>query len=171
MVVNELELKQEVSAYLADVKINEVMSTNVLTARTGWSVRQLSQFFFDKHISGAPVVTPDDRLIGVVTQSDIVRFETHKPTRDQVLRVLEESCGAFNHIDSEDEIQRIKDTAIDHISIEMIMTRNVISVDVETSLEEAIKILQEQDIHRLFVTDSGQLVGVLSAMDVLKTII
>ena len=50
----------------------DIMIHPVLAVRENWTVRDLAAFFTEKSISGAPVLSPDGRLTGVVSLSDIV---------------------------------------------------------------------------------------------------
>jgi CBS domain-containing protein len=52
-----------------------------------------------------------------------------------------------------------------------IMTRDVTTVDAETSMEEVMRVLEEKNIIRVPVTDEGKLVGVISRSDVLRAMI
>lgn len=57
----------------------DVMHRGVLTVRESLTVRELSEFLLQNGISGAPVVDAGGRLMGVVSQTDIVRFEREEP--------------------------------------------------------------------------------------------
>ena len=54
---------------------------------------------------------------------------------------------------------------------EAIMTRDVITVDVETSLEEVVEILEREKFLRVPVTERGRLVGVISRPDILRWLV
>ena len=47
--------------------VQDIMTNEVWSVKADWSLETLSQFFFDKHVSGAPVIDRNDKLIGVVT--------------------------------------------------------------------------------------------------------
>ncbi|HYQ91778.1 MAG TPA: CBS domain-containing protein, partial [Candidatus Competibacteraceae bacterium] len=52
----------------------DIMNTEILVAQVDWSLDQLAEFFIDNYISGAPVLSQDNELIGVVSLTDIVRY-------------------------------------------------------------------------------------------------
>jgi CBS domain-containing protein len=54
---------------------------------------------------------------------------------------------------------------------EAIMTRDVITVDVETPLEEVVEILERERFLRVPVTERGRLVGVISRPDILRWLV
>jgi CBS domain-containing protein len=54
---------------------------------------------------------------------------------------------------------------------EAVMTRDVVSVDVDTPLAEVVEILERERFQRVPVTEHGKLVGVVSRPDVLRWLI
>lgn len=169
--MNDKSIEKQVNLdYLQAVKVSQIMTPEVLTVYEGWSIRRLSQFFLKHGISGAPVVASDDELVGVVSQSDVVRFECKKPDEAEVAKIVEHYCGPLNRQLDQSEIDRIQSKAIDYMTVNSIMTQKVISITDDCSLQKAYKMIIEQDIHRLFVTKNGVLKGVVTAMDLLKYI-
>jgi CBS domain-containing protein len=55
-----------------ETKVGEIMIRNVITARPETSVTDVVQILAKNRITGLPVVTEDNRLIGVVSESDII---------------------------------------------------------------------------------------------------
>ena len=51
----------------------EVMTPDVLLAGADWTLEELAEFLVDHSISGAPVVSTEGDLLGVVSMTDIVR--------------------------------------------------------------------------------------------------
>ena len=60
---------------------------------------------------------------------------------------------------------------LETLAAEDIMTRDVISVDLETPMLDVMKMLQDHHILRVPVTDRGQLVGVISRIDLIRTVL
>jgi len=163
--------KHEVNEFLNQVLLSELMSKDVLTVYEGWSVRRLSQFFLKHKLSGAPVIAADDELVGVVTQSDIIRFESNEPSEADVKKLISQFCGPFGGDIDPAEVRRIQDKANDYCTVNSIMTPTVRSIDINSSLTQAYEVLVNEDIHRLFITKNGLLVGVISARDILKKLV
>lgn len=166
-----MSIKNEIDEYLNQVSLGDIMSSNVLTVSEGWSIRRLSQFLIQHKISGAPVVNAKDVLLGVVTQSDIIRFESSEPSEQEVKKIIGQSCGTFGSAVEESEIRRIQDKANEYCTVNSIMTPSVLSVDINSSLTRVYRTMVKEDIHRMFVTEKGLLTGVISAMDILKKLI
>ncbi|MGJ8680119.1 CBS domain-containing protein [Paraglaciecola sp.] len=165
---NNQNIKQIISTNLAQIPISEVMSKTILTVYEGWSIKRLSQFFRKHHISGAPVIAADEELVGVVTQSDIIKFESSDPDKQQIQKLIREYCGPFGQEADETEITRIQQRANEYCTVNSIMTKQVLSIDQESNLDLAYKLMVEKNIHRLFVTQRGLLIGVLTGMDILR---
>lgn len=167
---SEQALSHNFSQELANRTVADAYSSQLLTVYEGWSIKKLSQFFLKHGISGAPVIAADEELVGVVSQSDIIRFESNTPSESEISKLVEHMCGPFAGNINEAEIRRIQDKANDYCTVNSIMTPYVISVDISTSLLQAYSMMADKHIHRVFVTKNGLLVGVISAMNILSFI-
>jgi predicted transcriptional regulator len=161
-------LNSNFSDVLSQNTLQDLVSKKLLTVCETWSIKRLSQFFLEHNISGAPVTSIDEKLLGVVTQSDIIRFESSEPTEEQVKKLVANYSGPFGASLDEAEINRIKSKANDYCTVNTIMTPHVLSIEVNDSIENACGLLIEKEVHRLFITENEQLVGVITAMDILK---
>lgn len=164
------EIKSVFCDSLRAQSIGSISKGDVLKAYEGWSVRRLSEFFAKHQISGAPVIASDETLVGVVTQTDIVVFESETPKQAEVEKILQHYIGP-NGVIHQSEIERIKSNANDYCTVNSIMTPEVISIESERSLYDACKLIEERNVHRLFVTENSVLTGVVTAMDILKSLI
>lgn len=162
------------SANLADIsgmRLAELMSTEVLTAYEGWSIKRLAAFFVRHNISGAPVVASDDSLVGVVSQSDVIRFESRSPSDLEIQKVVHFYHGPNSPGLTRADIQHLKERAIETCTVNAIMTPTVHSLDVSVQANRACRFMVEEGIHRLFVTSQGRVVGVVTAMDFLRRMV
>lgn len=157
-------------AYTIDTSIKEIMQREVLSVKEDWPVNQLARFFTDNHISGAPVTSRDGKLVGVVSHTDIVRFdgmpEEHSSahdTHEYYLHTLErqvaqEEISAY-HV-GEDSSATVRD----------IMTPMVFKVTETASIQEVADTMIKGHIHRIFVTRDNKISGIVTALDMLKVI-
>ncbi len=164
----KLAIQEEIKLHLNQHSLSDYIRKEVLTVYEGWSIKRLSAFFVKHNISGAPVIAADDELVGVVTQSDIVRFESREPSEEQIKKLAEQFCGPFGGSLDEAEIRRMQGRANEYCTVNSIMTPQVISVDISTDLNDACQLMLTKKLHRLFITENGLLVGVISAMDILR---
>jgi len=156
---------------ISDLQLVELMSTEVLTVYEGWSIKRLAAFFVRHNISGAPVVASDDSLVGVVSQSDVIRFESKSPSDAEIRKVVQFYHGPNSPGLTRADIEHLKERAIETCTVNAIMTPGVQSLDVSTSAVQACRFMVEQDIHRLFVTSQDRVVGVVTAMDFLRRMV
>ncbi len=154
------------SMSLKDLTAADVMHRDLLTVYEGWTIHRLAEFFIHRQISAAPVIASDHELVGVVSVSDIFRFNTDDESRGRALRNhYRDTCG--QEINETDLRTWIKN-ADRNCTVHQIMAPEVISLDKSASLQEVIDTLLSRHIHRVFVTEDKKIVGVITAMDALR---
>jgi len=154
---------------LSELSAKDIMHGDLLTAYEGWTIHRLAEFFINRQISAAPVIASDHELVGVVSVSDVVRFNTlDDDARSDALRNLyRDSCG--QEINETDLRNWVK-VADRNCTVHQIMIPEVITVDVSTPLREVTDTLVTHHIHRVFVTEDNKIMGVITAMDILEAI-
>jgi len=150
--------------------VSDVMQREVLAAEIDWSVEQLADFLVDNSISGAPVVSTDDQLVGVVSLTDIVRqsrSQEHgtgrEDTHDVYLFDLDRQLDA-------DELRGLHIQYETPVQVRDIMTPMIFSVTEDTSVQEVADTMLKGRIHRVFVTREGKLSGIVTSLDMLHVI-
>ena len=145
------------------VTARDVMNPSVRTVRDDASVEELAVFLMDHDISGAPVVDAHGKLVGVVTEHDLVeeRSETGEAARaegraPQWKDKLNPEDLATIHFEGEGRL--VKD----------VMTPAVYTVPEDLAIPEIAKTMVAGRVHRLFVTRAGKVVGTIAALDLLK---
>lgn len=76
--------------------------------------------------------------------------------------------GVVTEYDILDALQRGR--KLDTLTAEDLMQREVITLDVESDVGDAVRVFKERHIHRVPVTDQGRLVGILSRSDALRVL-
>ncbi|HEX4940447.1 MAG TPA: CBS domain-containing protein [Candidatus Kapabacteria bacterium] len=152
------------------LQAGQIMSVPVQTVYEGWSVKRLMKFFVEAEISGAPVIASDGELVGVVSISDIVRFENLPPKEKISVSNMDCYNEYVGYRLSESELKAMFDHADENCTVNQIMTPSVIAVSQETSLPEIAALMREQNIHRVFVQNQNRVVGVVSTSNVLGVI-
>lgn len=143
-------------------RVFELMNPDVVTLRPEHSLVEAQQILSSKSVSGAPVVDASGRVIGVVSQNDLVRRAAHPDTVAQ--------AGQF--FSSVEEYADLGTTPVapssQHVSD--VLTPRVYSVNRDTGVAVAANIMRERRIHRLLVIDKGVLVGIVSSLDLLRAV-
>jgi CBS domain-containing protein len=137
---------------LAAATAADLMTPNPASMREAATVDEAICFLTDKGFSAAAVIDPAGRPVGVVSRADLLVHER------AANRTASGSAGPF-------ETARTADTT----QVRDIMTPAVFSVTPETVAIRVIESMVALKVHRLFVVDrAGILVGVISALDVLR---
>ena len=124
--------------------VREIMSTDVVTLAPEATIREAMEALSANHLGGAPVVV-GDRVVGVISMSDIVGF-------------IVEDAGAEGV------------NPLDHHAVSELMTYQVFGVAPSTSIKIAASIMRKRAIHRVLVTDNNKLVGIVSALDIARCV-
>src|SRR5216684_8614307 len=67
-----IHASQQASKGVAPMIARDIMTRKVATINPGASVQEAAQLLDQKRISGAPVVDPDGKIIGIITEADII---------------------------------------------------------------------------------------------------
>jgi len=144
----------------------DIMTTEVVSVHSGTSLRELERVFLEKGISGAPVVDEEGRLVGVISQTDLVYYHltrSDSPSRDSDFYRTAELDATFAgsgfHIENYD-IGWVSD----------VMTPVVHTAGPDTPVSELAQLMTLARIHRVIITEDQKVVGLVSAMDVLGVI-
>lgn len=155
-----------------DLTAKDIMTSPVITVRDTMSIEEVADLFSDKMISGAPVLDENERIVGVVSLSDIVRNE---PRREQI--ISDKIASDYVLRDYENEFDTEELTAGYHLEesetllVRDIMTPFIYRVDEDTPIREIADIMISGRIHRLFVTGESRVLGIVSVLDMLKLLL
>jgi len=143
----------------------DVMTTNVITVDPNTSVQVLATLLSERGISGVPVVEADGRLVGVVTEGDLLhRAETGTERRTERRR-----ARWLDTLGSDQEAARDYVKAHGR-SVREVMTREVISVTDTTELADIATLLETKRIKRVPVLRDGRLVGIVSRANLVRAL-
>ena len=124
------------------MKVLELMKVHVIRAAWDATLGDAVDMMDLYQITTLPVVDEHDRLIGIVSESDIVH------------RLLP---GVIRG----GEIQLTRETALASL-----MVRDVVSVDEGEDVAAAAKLMMDRELKRLPVTGAGRLVGTIARIDI-----
>ena len=137
------------------VLAKEVMKTEVVTLREDTPVKEIARLMLAHDISGLPVVDEQGKVLGVVSELDLMRKQI-KPNEPSIWTMLW-GMDADREKKYRDALRKyLGNTAGD------VMTSPVMTVDVSDSVEKIGNLMFNKQIKRVFVTDGGKLAGVVS---------
>ncbi len=146
-------------------KAQDIMTKNVITVTPETTVTDLARLLASHTIGGAPVVDGSSRLLGVVTESDLIdqTKKIHIPT---VVAILDSLIFLERPDKMEKEIRKFAGSTVADI-----YTKNPVTVTEDTLLDEIATIMSEKNVHTLPVMRGETLVGVIGKGDIIKTLI
>ncbi|MCL5961905.1 MAG: CBS domain-containing protein [Chloroflexi bacterium] len=144
------------------MKVSEIMTKNVMAAEPDDKVVDVAKVMLKNGISGVPVVDESNRVIGIITEADLVvrNAYVHFPTFLQILdsRIYLQSPRHF-----EEELRRaLGTTAAD------VMTREVHTIDADAEVRALATLMVEEKVNPVPVTHEGKLVGIVSRADIIR---
>ncbi|MFT6260023.1 MAG: putative transcriptional regulator [Bermanella sp.] len=152
-----------------DLKAGDIMTKSVLMAYEGWSIKRLSQFLIKNKVSGVPVIASDHSLVGVVTLSDVVKFESK--SHSEKCELLSEVYSEFVGQQYDTDLQaQMMSKAGENCTVNQVMTKHVVQVDVDTSFQEVAYVMLQNGIRRVFVTKNSVMCGVISGSNILTAV-
>ena len=142
--------------------VRAVMQSRIVTLRPDMSARDAERILAEHRLTGAPVVDDDQRVLGVVSQSDLVRLDARPPSTA--------TTGAFfSDVGAYDDLGRLPaDESM--VRLETLMSRKVLAVTPEDPLTRAARLMRQHGVHRLLVIEDGTLRGIVSSLDLLIAI-
>lgn len=148
---------------LAADTASDLMRPNPVSLRAEATVQEAVALLTDKGFSAAPVIDEAGQPVGVVSRADII---VHDRERQEHLVPVPEGEGLPRASPRRESFQVVN---VDSTSVRDIMTPIVFSVRPDTPAWRVVEEMLALNVRRLFVVDdAGVLIGVVSAMDVLR---
>jgi CBS domain-containing protein len=136
-----------------NVTVNDVMTTTVVAVKKGASFKELAALLRRYRVSAFPVVDDDQKVIGVVSEADLLAKEALNADRGGTIAAM------VHHKELE---------KADGVTAGDLMTSNVVTVKPGDTVEQAARLMYHLQVKRLPVVDGGgYLVGIVSRADLL----
>jgi len=143
------------------MKASDVMSRNILSVGRDATIAEAIRLMLDNQISGLPVIDAAGRLVGILTEGDLLRrsetgTERHRPRWLEILMGPGRLAGEYVRTHGR--------------KVEEIMTRDLVSVTPDTPLDEIVALMERRRIKRVPVLDGDVPVGIVSRADLLRAL-
>jgi CBS domain-containing protein len=136
--------------------VKDVMSTHVAAARQSASFKEIAEKLREQRVSAFPVVDDDGKVIGVVSEADLLAKEALDGGSADM-------PGMISGI-----LKRKEQARAAGLTAGDLMTRPPVTVGPDDAVEHAARLMYARRVKRLPVTDAaGRLVGIVSRSDVL----
>jgi CBS domain-containing protein len=141
------------------MRARDVMVSHVITVGPELDVKAVANTLVANGISAVPVVAIDGSIVGIVSEGDLMRRAGSGAKRSWWLET-------FSSAD-----QLMADFVKTHgRKAKDVMTRQVISVSPDTSLQEIANVLEKHGIKRVPVIKNGRLVGIVSRANLVQAL-
>jgi CBS domain-containing protein len=142
---------------MSHLKVSALMTRDVATVREETPFHEIAKVLAERHVSAVPVVDADDRVLGVVSEADLLHKVEFADSPDEGASILERRAH---------RLARHKSTG--HVAKDLMTTPAVTVMD-GTTVVKAARLLESSGIKRMpVVNDLGRLVGIVSRADLLK---
>ena len=140
------------SKIMKDTKVTKIMTRNVITINENDSIGKARALMRDNNIGRLVVVDDEGNPVGMVTEVDILK-KVFKPKRKMT-------------------IGEVKGEKVPRMGqpVKLIMNTPLITVDVDASVADAARIMQEYDIRGVPVVKGNSLRGIVTRLDIIKYI-
>jgi CBS domain-containing protein len=144
------------------MKARDLMTPDVITVAPDTPVLGIARLLAERHISAVPVTDRDRRVLGLVSEADLLR---------QVGGYEDEKPGFFTALFSDPASLAAKYAKAHGRTAADVMTPDPVSVTEDTTAAEIAKLLDKQHIRRVLVLRDKRLVGVVTRADLLRALV
>lgn len=143
--------------------VAEVMTPNPFSVKPDTVLNEAIQLLAEKHIGGVPVIDPTGKLVGILSESDLM-WQATGVDMPAYIMLLDSVIYLKNPNQYTQEIHK----ALGQL-VRDVMTAKVITIGPDRPLREAAHLMHEKRIRRLpVVTDQGQVVGMVTRGDIVR---
>jgi CBS domain-containing protein len=128
------------------MKVSDIMWTDVTAVHEDSTIADAVLLLADEHITGLPVVDGIGKLVGVLSATDVLNAvaEAHEPD--------------------------VRARLFDRTMVSELMTPSPRTITPDADIKDAAQQMLYLEIHRLFVVDHGELVGIISQSDIVRAV-
>ncbi len=142
----------------------DIMTKNVICVTKDADLRDLGKLFLAKGITGAPVIDRDGDICGVISQADLLYYQL---SRDDEL-VMPSDFYQSARVEGRPISKGFQIEDVNTATVEEVMTPVVHAVLASTPVAAIAKLMTQRHIHRVIVRREMKVVGIISALDVLR---
>lgn len=136
------------------------MTREVFAVGPGTSLETAARLFAQKRIHGAPVVDNSGEVVGVISVADLA-----DPDRD-----YSDEGGHSIYFSLSNGWASVVSGSVDTYPgcVSDVMTRNVLTIQSDLTIEDAAARMLDLGVHRLLVLENNEMVGILSVVDIVR---
>ncbi|HAG81822.1 MAG TPA: phosphoribulokinase [Cyanobacteria bacterium UBA11162] len=146
--------------------VADVMSHEPIVVLPQTPIKEAMKILAERRISGLPVVDEAGKLVGVISETDLLWQETGVEPPVYIV-FLDSVIYLENPSRYDQELHKALGQTVGEV-----MTRDPVTVKPNQPLRKAAKLMQEKSIRRLAVTDEeGKVIGILTPSDIVRAMV
>jgi len=146
------------------MKVKDLMTRNVILVKPDESLEEVVVKFMKNKISGAPVVD-DEKLVGIISKADILK---QLSTAGSIHELLAAVSGLWEKNKKNSNADYLK--KVSRRSVSDVMSRGVVTIEPDSSIERAARLMINRNINRLPVVEDKKLIGIVARGDLIKAL-
>lgn len=143
------------------MKVRELMETEVVNVSPNTTYEEAARLLYTNRVSGVPVLDEKDRVVGFVSEKDIVRILY------PWYRSFYDSPESYTDM----EARESKASEIRNTKVEVFMKKNILTVTPDDPIMKAGALMLAHDVNRLPVVENGKVIGVVSRDSIYKAVL
>ncbi|HEY3314566.1 MAG TPA: CBS domain-containing protein [Bacillota bacterium] len=147
--------------------VKEIMTRSVISVRREDTIRDVARLLTDFRVSGLPVIDGQNRVVGMITEGDLIRF-----ARTSQIPVILDMLGNGVYLNYEPPASLEEQVAgVMGLKVSEVMIKRVTVIGPDAPVEEVAQIMVNRRIKRLPVVDKdNKLVGIVSRGDIVRSV-
>ncbi|GCL40726.1 CBS domain-containing protein [Anabaena sp. FACHB-1250] len=143
--------------------VADVMSRDPILVRPQTPLKEAIQILAEKRISGLPVIDDAGKLVGIISETDLMWQETGV-TPPAYIMILDSVIYLQNPGTYERDLHKALGQTVGEV-----MSKNPVAISPDKSLREAAQLIQNHQVQRLPVLDNGgNVIGILTRGDIIR---
>ncbi|TAE55903.1 MAG: CBS domain-containing protein [Nostocales cyanobacterium] len=143
--------------------VADVMSSDPIVVSPETPLKEAIQILAEKRISGLPVINDAGKLVGIISETDLMWQETGV-TPPAYIMFLDSVIYLQNPATYDRDLHKALGQTVGEV-----MSKNPLTITPEKYVKEAAKMIQDHKVHRLPVLDSaGKVIGILTRGDIIR---
>jgi CBS domain-containing protein len=144
------------------MQVSDIITREVISISPHETIDAAIDLMLSKHVSGLPVIDDEGRLVGMVTEGDLLR-------RPEIGTQCERSRWRDAFVGTRGAAQTFVQSH--GVRVKDVMTRSPAVVAEDTSLDEIVRLMETRKIKRLPVMRGGEVIGIVSRANVIAALV
>ena len=146
------------------LQARDIMTTEVITVSPQTKVLDLARLLAGNKINGAPVVDDQGRMVGVVTQSNLID-RAKKFELPHVITILD----AHFYLERPSTFKKNLEKLMGNLVAD-IMTAPPVTITADMEVDEIATIMARRQVHTLPVVEDNKLIGIIGKIDIIRAL-